>query len=126
MNNYFSTNLKYLRKKQRLTQQQLADIVGKKKSIVGNYEKGNVEPSMETIQKIADYFTINWMSLLGTDFTLTSANVTKTDDNHATVSVTTIATINELVGLRKENAQKDKKIEKLEAQILALKQTQTK
>ncbi len=123
MNNYFSTNLKYLRKRQGLTQHHLADIVGKKKSIVGNYEKGNVEPSMETIQKIADYFTINWISLLGTDFTLALASDTQLDDhNH----VTTAATINELVGLRKENAQKDKKIEKLEAQIKALKQNQTK
>ncbi len=127
MNNYFSTNLKYLRKKQGLTQHQLADIVGKKKSIVGNYEKGSVEPSMETIQKIADYFTTSWISLLGTDFRLTSD--TKPDDhNHATT-----ATINELVAIRKENAQKDKKIEKLEAQIQvmseqikALKQNQIK
>ncbi len=123
MNNYFSTNLKYLRKKQGLTQHHLADIVGKKKSIVGNYEQGNVEPSMETIQKIADYFTINWISLLGTDFTLALTGDAKPDDNN---HATTTATIHELVAVRKENAQKDKKIEKLEAQIKALKQNQTK
>lgn len=130
MNNYFSTNLKYLRKKQGLTQNHLADIVGKKKSIVGNYEKGNVEPSMQTIQKIADYFTTNWISLLGTDFTLVLDSDTKPDDTH---HATTAATINELVAIRKENAQKDKKIEKLEVQIQtmseqikALKQTKTK
>ena len=106
MNNFFSQNLKYLRKKQGLTQQHIADIVGKRKSIVGNYEKGNVEPSMDTIQKISDYFTVSWVNLLGTDF---SNDTEIIDNNHAT--------INELVIIRKENAQKSQKIGKLEAQI---------
>ena len=129
MNNFFGKNLKYLRKRQGLTQQHLADVVGRKKSIVGNYEKGNVEASIETVQKIANYFTTNWVSLLGTDFSIAVADEKATDNNHAT----TAATINELVAIRKENAQKDKKIEKLEAQILtmseqikALKQNKTK
>lgn len=109
MNNFFSKNLKHLRKKQGLTQQNLADVIGKKKSIVGNYEKGTVEASIETVQKLGDYFTVNWVNLLGIDF----ANPTPQDNNNDT----NVATINELVGIRKENAQKDKKIEKLEAQI---------
>ena len=109
MNNFFSKNLKYLRKKQGLTQQDLADIVNRKKSIVGNYEKGNVEPSMETIEKISNYFTVNWVSLLGTDFTDSAAQDSSNDAN--------VATVNELISIRKQNAQKDKKIEKLEAQI---------
>ena len=109
MNNFFSKNLKYLRKKQGLTQQDLADVVSRRKSIVGNYEKGNVVPSMEIIQKISDYFTVNWLNLLGTDFTDSA-----TQDNN---NDTNVATVNELARIRKENAQKDKKIEKLEAQI---------
>ena len=118
MNNFFSTNLKYLRKKQGLTQEDLADIIGKKKSIVGNYEKGNVEASIETVQKIGDYFTVNWVSMLGTDFTDATAENGNSDAN--------VATVNELVGIRKENAQKDKKIEKLEAQILKLREEMKK
>ena len=51
--------------------------------------------------------------MLGTDFTDATAENGNSDAN--------VATVNELVGIRKENAQKDKKIEKLEAQILKLK-----
>lgn len=128
MTNFFSKNLKYLRKNQGLTQQDLADIVGKKKSIVGNYEKGNVEASIETVQKLADYFTVNWVNLLGTDFSVAFADDKAIGNNQATTTVTTTVAITntkELLAIRKENAQKDKKIEKLEAQILKM-QTQIK
>lgn len=56
-----SANLKYLRKKKGLTQQQFADAIGIKRSLVGAYEEDRAEPKYELLNKIADFheFTID-------------------------------------------------------------------
>lgn len=56
-----SSNLKYLRKKKGLTQQQFADEIGIKRSLVGAYEEDRAEPKYDLLKKIAEYhdFTID-------------------------------------------------------------------
>ncbi|MEJ5961675.1 XRE family transcriptional regulator [Pedobacter immunditicola] len=51
-----SANLKYLRKKKSLTQQQFADAIGIKRSLVGAYEEDRAEPKYELLKKIADFY----------------------------------------------------------------------
>jgi transcriptional regulator with XRE-family HTH domain len=51
-----SSNLKYLRKKKGLTQQQFADALGIKRSLVGAYEEDRAEPKYELLKKIADFY----------------------------------------------------------------------
>jgi len=51
-----SSNLKYLRKKKGLTQQQFADALGIKRSLVGAYEEDRAEPKYELLNKIADFY----------------------------------------------------------------------
>ena len=55
MNN-FSDMLKYLRKREGLTQQELAKKLDISKSTVSMYENGNREPDFETLETIADFF----------------------------------------------------------------------
>jgi len=51
-----STNIKFLRKKKGLTQQQFADQIGIKRSLVGAYEEDRADPKYDLLKKIALYF----------------------------------------------------------------------
>ncbi|WP_316839657.1 XRE family transcriptional regulator [Pedobacter gandavensis] len=53
-----SPNLKYLRKKKGLTQQQFADAMGIKRSLVGAYEEDRAEPKYDLLKKIAEYYEL--------------------------------------------------------------------
>ena len=54
-----SSNIKFLRKKKGLTQQQFADQVGIKRSLVGAYEEERAEPKYELLKTIATFFDIS-------------------------------------------------------------------
>ncbi len=53
-----SSNLKYLRKKKGQTQQQFADAMEIKRSLIGAYEEDRAEPKYDLLKKIADYFEL--------------------------------------------------------------------
>jgi transcriptional regulator with XRE-family HTH domain len=54
-----SQNIKFLRKKKGITQQQFADEVGIKRSLVGAYEEERAEPKYELLKQLAIYFDIS-------------------------------------------------------------------
>lgn len=60
----FAANLKYLRKKKGLTQQQLADIMGIKRSLVGAYEEFRAEPKYDLLKKMANFFSLSMDELV--------------------------------------------------------------
>ena len=51
-----AATLKTLRKKHEWTQQQLADRIGIKRSLVGAYEEGRAEPKLDTLMALARIF----------------------------------------------------------------------
>lgn len=51
-----SSNLKFLRKGKKITQQQFADIMGIKRASVGAYEEDRAEPKYELLKKIAEFY----------------------------------------------------------------------
>ncbi|HMR19725.1 MAG TPA: XRE family transcriptional regulator [Sphingobacterium sp.] len=53
-----ASNLKYLRKKKGLTQQQFADTMEIKRASVGAYEENRAEPKYELLKKIAEYYDL--------------------------------------------------------------------
>lgn len=61
----FAENLKILRERKQLTQQQLADKLDISRSTVGMYENGSREPDFETLELIADFFNVNMDRLIG-------------------------------------------------------------
>lgn len=61
----FSKELKGLRKKCGLTQQELADELKLAKSTISMYENGKREPDFETEELIADYFNVDINTLRG-------------------------------------------------------------
>lgn len=57
-------NLKIIREKYDLTQQDLADIAGVSDKAVSTWEKGTKTPRMGSIEKIADHFGIKKSQLI--------------------------------------------------------------
>ncbi len=58
-------NLKVLRTEQNISQQQLADVIGVSQQSVNKYENHSVEPDINTMIKIADYFCVSVDYLIG-------------------------------------------------------------
>lgn len=59
--------LKSLRQEKKITQEQLAEIIGVERSSIGKYESPNkpVVPSSDIIIKLAEYFNVSVDYLLG-------------------------------------------------------------
>src|SRR6201996_9322389 len=53
------SNIKFLRKKKGLTQQQFADQIGIKRSLVGAYEEERADPKYDLLKKMALFFEIS-------------------------------------------------------------------
>lgn len=49
-------NLRKLRTEKKITQQQLADVIGTSQQSINKYENHRVEPDINTLMKLADYF----------------------------------------------------------------------
>lgn len=64
----FSNRLKDLRKKSRLTQQELADKVGTNRVNITKWETGRTEPSLENVVKLSKILGTTTDELLGQTF----------------------------------------------------------
>ncbi len=58
-------NLKFLRTKNNISQQQLADIIGVTQQSINKYENHKVEPDIQTLIKLAEYFNTSVDYLIG-------------------------------------------------------------
>lgn len=65
MSDTFAKRLKDLRKEKKLTQIEFAKKFNIANGTVGNWESGNRQPDYETLQKIADFFSVSVDYLLG-------------------------------------------------------------
>lgn len=61
----FKDRLKELRKRKGLSQVTLAEKLGLSKSTIGAYETGDISPSLEALNLIADFFNVDINYLLG-------------------------------------------------------------
>ncbi|MBR9998159.1 MAG: LexA family transcriptional regulator [Cyclobacteriaceae bacterium] len=62
-----SNNIKFLRKKEHLTQEQLAHKIGIKRSLVGAYEEGRADPRLNNLLKISVLFKVSVDTLISRD-----------------------------------------------------------
>jgi transcriptional regulator with XRE-family HTH domain len=65
MNNIFRQRLQYLREKKRISRIVLSELCGLAPDAVRRYERGESEPSMESLISIADFFEVSTDYLLG-------------------------------------------------------------
>lgn len=61
----FNTRLKQLRLQHKLTQSDLADILGLKATAISNYESNRNEPSFDKLITLSEYFEVSCDYLLG-------------------------------------------------------------
>lgn len=61
----FNVRLKQLRQQHKLTQSELADILGLKPTAISNYESKRNEPSFDKLVALSKYFDVSCDYLLG-------------------------------------------------------------
>lgn len=64
-------NLKKLREETGTTQKQLAEAINVSQQSINKYENHNIEPDIETLMQIADYFDVSVDYLIGHNETRT-------------------------------------------------------
>ncbi len=64
---YFASNLKFLRKRRRRTQEDIALALGIKRSTLNNYENGISGPNIQILIRLSDYFGVAVDTLLRVD-----------------------------------------------------------
>ncbi|MBE5933651.1 MAG: helix-turn-helix domain-containing protein [Lachnospiraceae bacterium] len=68
--NYFGENFKRLRKDKGLNQEQLAEIFNvADRSTISRWETGSVEPDLDTLIQISDYFDVSLDELIKKEYT---------------------------------------------------------
>ncbi len=67
---FFGKNIKKIRSVKGLSQQAFADLFSMKRGTLGAYEEGRSEPKIETIIKIANYFSISIDHILTQELTV--------------------------------------------------------
>lgn len=76
---YLSSNLKYLRNRDNKTQEDIAKIIDKGASAVGNYENGLREPTAVDLGKLATFFNVSVDDLVFKDLRFKDNNVNPED-----------------------------------------------
>lgn len=67
---FFGINIKKIRKLKSLSQKELADVIDLKRATLGAYEEGRSEPKIDTIIRVANYFSISIDDLLKRELTI--------------------------------------------------------
>lgn len=70
-------NLKKLRNKFNISQQQLADVIGVSQQSINKYENHNIEPDIETLKNMATFFNTSIDYLVGFEKDETNFNSTQ-------------------------------------------------
>ena len=79
--NNINVNISYLRKSHKLSQSDLAAIIGKKTSVVSSYETGNTMPPIDIIQLITKHFNISIDNLVNGDLRNSDLIVNKNNNS---------------------------------------------
>ena len=71
---YFNTNIKFLRKRRKRTQDDVAFALNMKRSTLSGYENGVAKPSIEALAKFSEYYGVAIDTLIKVDLTSLSEN----------------------------------------------------
>lgn len=74
------SNLKFLRAEKKISQQQLADVLGIGRSTLAEYERSNTEPNIDNLLKISKHFAITVDQLLQSNLRHQDLEIERTDD----------------------------------------------
>jgi len=74
MENILGSNIKNLRRRKGLTQDQLADKIGVNRAMIGSYEEGRATPKLSALSTMAHYFGVTLDELVNTNVTMLAEN----------------------------------------------------
>jgi len=83
---FLGKNIRYLRKQYPVTQSQLAALIGKGQTTIGNWENGISEPNIEELLILSNYFDISLDVLVKIDLAKTNYQLEKGREEGKTVS----------------------------------------
>jgi len=67
---YLQKNIRYLRKRRGLTQKQLAEVLGVGSTVITGYEGGRINPPLEKLLILSDYFSLTIDELVAIDLSV--------------------------------------------------------
>ncbi len=67
---HLKENIKTLRKRKDLTQEQLAQEIGINQKMIQHYEKGRCDPPLETLEKLSDFFGVSIDDMIRKELTI--------------------------------------------------------
>lgn len=76
MAEFFNNNVKYLRKENSISQQELADKIGIDRSTISRIENNEIETTIPIVEKIAKYFNIEFSDLVSKNLTSNENKIT--------------------------------------------------
>ena len=79
MSNYIGLNIKKYRKEKGLTQEELANEIGKSLRTVQKYESGDILPSFDNVNEIAKILGISYIDIIGDVDVYTASDVDRSD-----------------------------------------------
>lgn len=81
MSNYFSSNLKYLREKKKLSQNKFAEIIGVNQTTVARWEDDNRTPNLDNAIDVSNALNVPLPDLIGRDLRM-EESIPKTDNDY--------------------------------------------
>jgi transcriptional regulator with XRE-family HTH domain len=72
---YVGPNIKYLRIRKRLSQSDLANMLGVKSNTISNYENNQSSPDFETLNKLVEILEVDFNTLLGVELNDSNAHL---------------------------------------------------
>jgi transcriptional regulator with XRE-family HTH domain len=99
---YLPSNITFLRKQNKLTQQQLADFFGYTHTAISNWESGNRSPDSIDLYKLSNIFEISVDDLVKVDLEKEYYNIKKHTKKEVKEKVTQIVSNSELEDNKKQ------------------------
>ena len=81
MSNYFSSNLKYLREKKKLSQNKFAEMIGVNQTTVARWEDDNRTPNLDNAIDVSNALNIPLPDLVGRDLRIEDS-IPKNDNDY--------------------------------------------
>ncbi len=122
MENKFSTNLRLLRKKNKLTLEELGKELGISKSAISDYENGNTLPSLDVCKNICNFFEINIDDMQNSDFSELTLEEIQKSKNNTVAKVINFDTSSAQKQLEFQNKLLSQQVEGLQIQLQLVKQ----
>ena len=91
MGNNFSKNLKYLREKNKISQNKMSELVGVNQTTIGRWETEEMTPSIDNVEEVARVLKVPLPDLLIKDLSFDNAELVEI--NTDTVSIPVLGTI---------------------------------